>query len=386
MTEHNERNQSIFSYLQEHYYNDKKIFRPLKGSTTLNNLLHLRTKSDLDNIRVTIGIGGASKLKKNELVELLESHIREALVEFLPTITSHHRDILIDLLRNQPEDLTDNTLYVQTDFFQRMGIVFPFSINGKPSLVIPKELIPLLSESTNHKYKEIAEVNSAIVHLTKGMLHHYGTLDLNRWSKLVAELLNVDEDSTERWHTLLDYTNIWDDILGVTGRVLYNKVVDEPWQIYHTHLNRTDIDYFRFTKEQLIEAANVDYLEKTPALTDFIRTMKLMYSLDEEQQEDLAFEADMWIREDISMQDFMEQLQEQFEIPDRATFEIIADKVVLLMNHTRRYVLKGHSPISLRLAAEKASNVVSLADFKKVKRNDPCPCGSGKKFKKCCGK
>jgi uncharacterized protein len=21
----------------------------------------------------------------------------------------------------------------------------------------------------------------------------------------------------------------------------------------------------------------------------------------------------------------------------------------------------------------------------KVKRNDPCPCGSGKKFKKCCG-
>ena len=24
-------------------------------------------------------------------------------------------------------------------------------------------------------------------------------------------------------------------------------------------------------------------------------------------------------------------------------------------------------------------------DFSKVGRNDPCPCGSGKKFKKCCG-
>ncbi|MFA4831092.1 MAG: SEC-C metal-binding domain-containing protein [Patescibacteria group bacterium] len=23
---------------------------------------------------------------------------------------------------------------------------------------------------------------------------------------------------------------------------------------------------------------------------------------------------------------------------------------------------------------------------KKVGRNDPCPCGSGKKFKKCCGR
>ena len=24
--------------------------------------------------------------------------------------------------------------------------------------------------------------------------------------------------------------------------------------------------------------------------------------------------------------------------------------------------------------------------FKKVGRNDPCPCGSGKKYKKCCGR
>jgi uncharacterized protein YecA (UPF0149 family) len=23
---------------------------------------------------------------------------------------------------------------------------------------------------------------------------------------------------------------------------------------------------------------------------------------------------------------------------------------------------------------------------KKVERNDPCPCGSGKKYKKCCGR
>jgi len=25
-------------------------------------------------------------------------------------------------------------------------------------------------------------------------------------------------------------------------------------------------------------------------------------------------------------------------------------------------------------------------NLKKVGRNDPCPCGSGKKFKKCCGR
>jgi preprotein translocase subunit SecA len=27
-----------------------------------------------------------------------------------------------------------------------------------------------------------------------------------------------------------------------------------------------------------------------------------------------------------------------------------------------------------------------LPEVKKIGRNDPCPCGSGKKYKKCCGK
>jgi preprotein translocase subunit SecA len=29
---------------------------------------------------------------------------------------------------------------------------------------------------------------------------------------------------------------------------------------------------------------------------------------------------------------------------------------------------------------------ITASDIKKIGRNDPCPCGSGKKYKKCCGK
>ena len=36
---------------------------------------------------------------------------------------------------------------------------------------------------------------------------------------------------------------------------------------------------------------------------------------------------------------------------------------------------------------EKTNKEKSISQInKKVKRNDPCPCGSGKKYKKCCGK
>lgn len=35
---------------------------------------------------------------------------------------------------------------------------------------------------------------------------------------------------------------------------------------------------------------------------------------------------------------------------------------------------------------ERAAEAEREKMFKNVGRNDPCPCGSGKKFKKCCGK
>ena len=38
-----------------------------------------------------------------------------------------------------------------------------------------------------------------------------------------------------------------------------------------------------------------------------------------------------------------------------------------------------------RMMGEKAENTKTIVNETKIGRNDPCPCGSGKKYKKCCG-
>lgn len=45
---------------------------------------------------------------------------------------------------------------------------------------------------------------------------------------------------------------------------------------------------------------------------------------------------------------------------------------------------RGPKPVSMPLSARPPFQAGGAAS--KVGRNDPCPCGSGKKFKKCCGK
>jgi HEAT repeat protein len=50
-----------------------------------------------------------------------------------------------------------------------------------------------------------------------------------------------------------------------------------------------------------------------------------------------------------------------------------------------RLMLHGHNPVFFGEAEETAAEPAQPAPSGKVGRNDPCPCGSGKKFKKCCG-
>ncbi|MCK4657686.1 MAG: SEC-C domain-containing protein [candidate division Zixibacteria bacterium] len=45
----------------------------------------------------------------------------------------------------------------------------------------------------------------------------------------------------------------------------------------------------------------------------------------------------------------------------------------------------GMKPTAQQEAAESDKRQPFKRKTKKVGRNDPCPCGSGKKYKKCCG-
>ena len=61
--------------------------------------------------------------------------------------------------------------------------------------------------------------------------------------------------------------------------------------------------------------------------------------------------------------------------------EFIPDCVTAIAAYWRG---KGPKQISMPLAADPQPQPDRAPT--KVGRNDPCPCGSGKKFKKCCGK
>jgi hypothetical protein len=93
----------------------------------------------------------------------------------------------------------------------------------------------------------------------------------------------------------------------------------------------------------------------------------------------------------------IEYLQSQLEFPSSEFVQQVFAHLVELQNGTRMWVLKGYSPNELFQQEKKHLNSLPTTSIRKstrsniikiksqVGRNSPCPCGSGKKYKKCCG-
>jgi len=74
---------------------------------------------------------------------------------------------------------------------------------------------------------------------------------------------------------------------------------------------------------------------------------------------------------------------------DEKQLEKFIELIMLAKNNTRIWENNGHTPLELHeILSKRDENIIDFPTTKKEKigRNDPCPCGSGKKYKKCCGK
>jgi uncharacterized protein YecA (UPF0149 family) len=77
---------------------------------------------------------------------------------------------------------------------------------------------------------------------------------------------------------------------------------------------------------------------------------------------------------------------ESFDIKlrDLKDIKLVTKLLTQMRDNTRIWGKNGATPIDLR--SHKPANATYKSPNAKIGRNEPCPCGSGKKYKHCCGK
>jgi preprotein translocase subunit SecA len=78
-------------------------------------------------------------------------------------------------------------------------------------------------------------------------------------------------------------------------------------------------------------------------------------------------------------------IKEGYQVFDQMLNKITEETCLYLLRaEVRKNIERKEVAKPIANSGEKSTGVVKKD--KKVGRNDPCPCGSGKKYKQCCGK
>lgn len=144
-------------------------------------------------------------------------------------------------------------------------------------------------------------------------------------------------------------------------------------------------------KKELLNYVDEEYFEKNSQYKNLLNYMRKNFSdIPRDEIEDIAEEIYDICAFEFSMQDIFNVINRQnIEFESEKQVNELVQIIIELSNNTRLWENNGFTPDEISKERE-FKNLKSSTDNtfirkkEKIGRNDPCPCGSGKKYKKCC--
>ena len=141
-------------------------------------------------------------------------------------------------------------------------------------------------------------------------------------------------------------------------------------------------------KKELLRYADWDYYEQTPQMDKLKQFLAEQCQQPRFKAEEVAAEIQYACAVEAGVGQVFEILEEYHVDLDDKSVSSFVEIITAVQNNTRLWANKGHTPNELATLYNRRPPFATSGVIKKPKigRNDPCPCGSGKKYKKCCGR
>ena len=366
---------------------EARFWAELQHPLTLQSLLTNYTKYELTEIRQNLELKGLSALKKQELIDALKIGIINSAHKVFSYFDDFHYQLIKKMVKANDSIVKFDGDIEQIEYLRGRGIVFTGSFNGQRVLAMPPELMTAFKDIDSRDFRKKIKRNTEWIHLTQGVLYYYGTLGIHQLALMIEELTNTEiSDPWELYTVLFEAALFYKEIrLDVHG--FSNCRVFDPEIVLKEHKQRPDLNFFPFSYDQLYKAGAADYIDKNYAFRKMARFLADNYDIGINEADEVVEECVYAIRIGEPVSSIMEFLQQQFEIEEEQLLNEFMEHITFLSNNTRQWFLKGYTAGEL----SPKDNVIPFPGKnnkknEKVGRNDPCPCGSGKKYKRCCGK
>ncbi len=240
-----------------------------------------------------------------------------------------------------------------------------------------------------------------ILSYVNGLLYFYGVMNFENLYRAVADRL-AGGLSRQYFKNILDIELKKDDTpydFIFDNNLYCHYDVEDPHRVLEEQRKRAEIDCRPVTNKEVRLVVNKQYPSLWhPAVKKLSRQLQEQFGWTKDEAMMKILFGQSMIKNDMPHMQLVEYFLEDLNFGSFEELQPFINMVNDMTNHTPQWILKGWTPLEVFERYEKHTLQPLPAapfDFKesqvgekatpKVGRNEPCPCGSGKKFKKCCG-
>ncbi|NOW04039.1 SEC-C metal-binding domain-containing protein [Clostridium beijerinckii] len=354
-------------------------------SFDIEELIKPYPKKEICSLAENIGLKLSYNLNKNQVIEKYIDEYENYIRNKMHVINDDMYKILLKYIKNNGIiSISDNEAENYADkhaFFMNQGMVFPCLKDRKPILLMPEVMQAIVKQSDTLEFRKLMKKNSEIMNIFRGMIKLYGVLCFEDVKGLMKRYDNVEEQILL---SILEegsfyYNNEYYGTIDDDEKIIFVNVEIED---YEEILNNIDnnLDYSMISKDDLISMSNEDYLERSSIGRKFSKEFSSMFLVDKNDAAGtmnmLALDIQYRNSEEI-LEDIINGIDAKLDKEDEIRVFNIVNKFI---KNIPLWKYKGAT------INEKSGNNKTIESKKEVGRNDPCPCQSGKKYKKCCGR
>ncbi|KAA0549802.1 hypothetical protein FZW96_00160 [Bacillus sp. BGMRC 2118] len=364
----------------------KRFWSDIQIPFSLTEGLRQYPKHELDTIRKKLEIKNASSLKKDDLVSVLHENILSRVEQFAHKWDLERFNLITSIASSGGVMNAPYLESEQLNYLRATGLVFTGIHKGKHILSVPQEVIPaILALKNNVSVRAKVSQNTEWIQLANGLLFYYGTLRTIQLIEMVKNYTLEDIDTVEFTSIMQDANDYqkqhYVDMNGYSTRRVF-----DPKEVLKEHNMRQHVSFYPFTKDQLLAAGEVGFVDRNVSYKQFVSFLMKNYNMTQEEADSIVEECVYATNIGHSPNQVMQYLANIVTFEAQEDVQAMMTHLVYLMNNTREWFLKGYMPTELKPQNQDSQTAVQIPPAANVGRNDPCPCGSGKKYKKCCGK
>lgn len=355
-------------------------------NSSLIEIMRGLNKTRISALAKVYNISGRSKMKKDELVLALQEQMTNpAILRSGLLILDAEEWAVFESVYRAPYVQDNFVPYGYYHILLDLGLVFTYFNDNKLYLIMPDEVKNTFKQVNTDEFQQARSRQSLVLEYIEALTNLYGVYTTDKLLEIFntqneSEPLNLQELNEYLEHFLsrqqkfalesgflIDSGLAYDDEEGELEALL-QRIQGKP--------------YYVPNKTELLKYADDSYFEITPQLTDLGHYVLSHMSDDKEMVEYLIDDIQFAASLEIPLQGLLYEFEKRnLTFADKKQAEQVIKLLKEVCNHTRLWSNCGHTPNELR-----PSITNSVSSAKKVGRNEPCPCGSGLKYKKCCGK